>query len=63
MPTPTLDKFVLQDGNPQPSFVKIDFEGAESAALRSGFEVIAQHRPIFMIELHNPRRTVPSVRY
>jgi hypothetical protein len=39
-----------QDGNPPPSFVKIDIEGAESAALRSGFEVIAQHRPIFMIE-------------
>lgn len=37
--TPTLNKFVLQDGNPPPSFVKIDIEGQKvprcAVALRS----------------------------
>jgi FkbM family methyltransferase len=52
--TTTLDKFVFQDHNAPPDFVKVDIEGAESAALRGGLGVIAQHRPIFMIELHSP---------
>ena len=54
VPTTTLDKFVLGDGNAPPSFVKIDIEGGESAALRGSLGVIEQYRPIFMIELHNP---------
>lgn len=53
--TTTLDKFVFQEGHAPPSFVKIDIEGAESAALRGSLGVIAQYRPIFLIELHNPR--------
>lgn len=52
--TTTLDKFVLEDGNVPPGFVKIDIEGGESAALRGCLRVIAQFRPIFIIELHNP---------
>jgi FkbM family methyltransferase len=52
--TTTLDKFVLLDGNAPPGFVKIDIEGAESAALQGCIGVIEQHQPILMIELHNP---------
>ena len=52
--TTTLDKFVFEDGNLPPAFVKIDIEGGEGAALRGCLRVIAQYRPIFIIELHNP---------
>jgi len=52
--TITLDQFVLQEGNAPPTFMKIDIEGAESAALRGGREVIARYRSVLLIELHNP---------
>lgn len=52
--TITLDQFVLQDGNVPPTFIKIDIEGAESAALRGGSEMIARYRPVLLIELHTP---------
>jgi FkbM family methyltransferase len=52
--TSTLDTFVFEGGNKVPDFIKIDIEGAESAALRGGREVITKHRPILLIELHNP---------
>jgi FkbM family methyltransferase len=52
--TTTLDKFVLTDGNAPPDFMKIDIEGAESAALRGGERVLARYRPVLLVELHNP---------
>jgi len=52
--TTTLDTFVFEDGNSPPTFVKIDIEGSESAALRGATRVISQYRPTFIIELHNP---------
>jgi len=52
--TTTLDEFVLKEGNPPPAFIKIDIEGAESAALRGAAELIRLHRPVLMVELHNP---------
>jgi FkbM family methyltransferase len=53
--TTTLDKFVFEDRNAPPDFLKIDVEGAESAVLRGCLRVIAQYHPIFIIELHNPQ--------
>ena len=52
--TTTLDQFVLEEGHTPPGFIKIDIEGAESAALRGGARVIAKYRPVLLIELHNP---------
>jgi FkbM family methyltransferase len=52
--TTTLDKFVFTDGNAPPNFIKIDIEGAESAALRGGIQVLARYRPVLLVELHNP---------
>ena len=49
----TLDRFVAE-GNPPPTFIKIDIEGAEGAALRGASEVLAKHRPTLLIELHTP---------
>ena len=50
----SLDDFVFQEGNPAPHFMKIDVEGAESAALRGAGKVLEKYRPSMMIELHNP---------
>ena len=52
--TISLDEFVLERKNPPPGFIKIDIEGAESAALRGAREMIARYRPVLLIELHNP---------
>jgi FkbM family methyltransferase len=52
--TTTLDQFVLKDNHAPPAFIKIDIEGAESAALRGGHETIARYRPVLLIEMHNP---------
>jgi FkbM family methyltransferase len=37
-----------------PHFVKIDVEGAESKVLRGAKRVLAEAKPILLIELHNP---------
>jgi FkbM family methyltransferase len=55
--TITLDQFVLQDGNSPPTFIKIDIESAESAALRVGSKMIARYRPLLVIEIH----TLPKI--
>ena len=52
--TTNLDTFVFKDGNPPPTFIKIDIEGSESAALRGATRLMSQYRPICIIELHNP---------
>jgi FkbM family methyltransferase len=52
--TTTLDEFVFSGGNAPPDFMKVDIEGAESAALRGGHQVLERYRPILLIELHNP---------
>jgi FkbM family methyltransferase len=51
----TLDKFI-KDGNPGPSFIKIDIEGAEGPALRGFSETIGKYMPIMIIELHSPEQ-------
>jgi FkbM family methyltransferase len=50
----SLDDFIFREGNPAPQFLKIDVEGAESAALRGAAQLLEKHRPAMMIELHNP---------
>ena len=53
VPTKTLDTFDL----PPVGFVKMDVEGHEEAVLEGGKRLLAQHRPVWMIEIeeaHNP---------
>jgi len=53
VPMKILDDFVL----PPVGFVKIDVEGHEEAVLAGAQRLVAQHRPVFMIEIeerHNP---------
>jgi FkbM family methyltransferase len=52
----TLDAFVYEDGNPAPGFIKIDVEGAEGRVLKGADRVLAEHRPVLLIDLHNPEQ-------
>jgi FkbM family methyltransferase len=54
--TTTLDDFVLESGNPAPTFIKIDVEGAETRVLEGGMRVLRQFRPDLLIELHTPEQ-------
>ena len=49
---------LIERGLPAPDFVKIDIEGAESAALAGFRQKIAQTYPSFAIELHTPEEDV-----
>lgn len=51
----TIDDFVAE-GNPPPDLIKIDIEGAESAALEGAKHTLASKRPKLMIELHTPEQ-------
>jgi FkbM family methyltransferase len=52
MPTISLDDFVFIDGNPPPKFVLIDVEGAELLVLEGMKEVLKQHKPTIICEIH-----------
>jgi FkbM family methyltransferase len=54
VPVTTLDHFVLTEGNPAPSFIKIDVEGAESKVLRGADRVLAEAKPVLVVDLHTP---------
>lgn len=47
----TLDAFV-REGNPPPTFLKIDVEGAETEVLAGAVEVLRVHRPMILCETH-----------
>jgi len=55
VPTTTLDAFI-EKGNPGPSFIKMDIEGAEGPALRGFSRNIEKYFPNMVIELHNPEQ-------
>jgi FkbM family methyltransferase len=49
----TLDAFVAQ-GHEPPTFLKIDVEGAEGEVMAGGENVLREHRPQILCELHGP---------
>jgi len=51
----SLDSFI-EEGNSKPSFLKIDIEGAEGAALEGYSNHIRDTYPDMIIELHNPEQ-------
>ena len=55
VPTLTLDSYI-ESGNPGPSFIKMDIEGAEGAALEGFRKNVDKFRPIMIIELHSPEQ-------
>lgn len=53
----SLDDFVASGKRP-PSFVKIDIEGAEGAALRGTRSVLRKYQPLVLVELHTPEQDI-----
>ena len=49
-----LDDFVYRDGNPQPQVIKMDIEGGEVLALKGMMRLLAEVRPLILLELHGP---------
>jgi FkbM family methyltransferase len=54
VPGISLDEFVYQMGNPAPQAVKMDIEGGEVMALPGMRRVLAEARPVMLMELHGP---------
>jgi FkbM family methyltransferase len=54
--TLALDDFVFTKKNRPPNFIKIDIEGGEGSALRSGLRVLKEHRPVLLVDLHTPEQ-------
>lgn len=52
VPTSTLDRFILDEGNPRPDVIKIDVEGAEALVLRGAARTLDTVRPTVLIEVH-----------
>jgi FkbM family methyltransferase len=50
----SLDEFVYTQGNPPPQAVKMDIEGGEVMALPGMRRVLAEARPLMLMELHGP---------
>jgi hypothetical protein len=50
----SLDEFVYGQGNPPPQAVKMDIEGGEVLALPCMRRVLAEARPLMLMELHGP---------
>jgi FkbM family methyltransferase len=54
VPGISLDEFVYGQGNPPPQVVKMDIEGGEVLALPGMRRVLAERRPLMLMELHGP---------
>ncbi len=52
VPGLTLDEFAYAQGNPLPQVVKMDIEGGEVLAVQGMQRLLAQVRPLLLIELH-----------
>jgi FkbM family methyltransferase len=50
----SLDEFVYAQGNPPPQAVKMDIEGGEVLALPGMGRLLAEARPLILLELHGP---------
>jgi FkbM family methyltransferase len=54
VPCISLDEFVYAQGKPPPQAVKMDIEGGEVMALPGMRRVLAEARPLMLMELHGP---------
>ncbi len=54
VPGISLDEFVYGQGNPPPQVVKMDIEGGEVLALPGMQRILAEARPVMLMELHGP---------
>jgi FkbM family methyltransferase len=58
VPIRSLDSLISKDKLPSPHFIKMDVEGAEADVLKGGRSILAQARPVMVIELHNTNQAV-----
>jgi len=58
VPGISLDEFVYGQGNPPPQVVKMDIEGGEVLALPGMRRVLAEARPLMLMELHGPESSL-----
>jgi FkbM family methyltransferase len=49
----SLDDFIFVENQPQPSFIKIDVEGAEEQVLRGATRVLQEVRPVILAEVRS----------
>jgi FkbM family methyltransferase len=49
-----LDSFVYRQGHAPPVLLKMDIEGGEGPALRGMRRVLAEARPVILLEIHGP---------
>lgn len=54
VPGVSLDAYVYADGHPAPDLVKMDIEGGEVLALPGMRRLLADARPVLLLELHGP---------
>ncbi len=54
VPGISLDDFVYREGNPPPQVIKMDIEGGEVLALQGMPHLLAEARPLILLELHGP---------
>jgi FkbM family methyltransferase len=47
-----LDGFVYEDGHPAPQVIKLDIEGGEVLAVKGMQRILAELRPLMLVELH-----------
>jgi FkbM family methyltransferase len=61
VPVASLDSWLGLTGQPAPTLVKIDVEGAEVGVLRGMVNTLASARPSLIIELHGTREEVADL--
>jgi FkbM family methyltransferase len=54
VPGLSLDDFVFNQGQPAPDLIKMDIEGGEVLALPGMARLLAERRPVLLLELHGP---------
>jgi len=57
VPALTLDHFFFEGNHPLPQVIKIDIEGGEGLALAGMTRLLAEARPLLLIELHGKQAT------
>lgn len=62
IPTTTIDALTLKTSM-IPDLIKIDVEGAEFAVLKGGKEVLKEHGPVLLIEIHNVTAMFDCVKF
>src|SRR5437763_6128345 len=61
VPVVTLDSWLAATGQPPPTVVKLDVEGAEIGALRGMSQTLATAKPALLIEMHGTQEGVADV--